>query len=106
MEEHLKERLLQILSNPEEVVDPLVTTIAQESLEIVGERDLKQPFILDIAIYRYLMVKGTMIMKEYESAYKRALKELENTPLRQGEGTEQTQASFGIAVGHRSQAWT
>jgi len=104
MVELLQERLLQILSNPDEVEVGLVETISAEALEIVGDRDLAQPLILDIAVYRYLLVKGDLRTDAYERAYKDALKKLQEAP-RSTSDTETEASDYGIAVGSRSAAW-
>ncbi len=103
--EILNERLLKILSNAEEVEEPLVSTIAEEALEIVGDRDLKQAFILDLAVYRYLLVKGDLQTDAYEKSYIAALKELDRAPAKREEEAEATADDFGYAVGQRSGAW-
>ena len=101
----LEERLLQILTNDEEVQTTLVETIATEALEIVGDRDLKQPFILDLAIYRYLLVKGDMQTEAYEKSYLAAMKKLDKAPAKIDDDTEIVASDIGITVGQRSGAW-
>ena len=105
MTQILKERLLKILSNHEEVEDTLVETIANEALEIVGDRDLSQPFILDIAIYRYLLIKGDLIIEAYETSYSDAMKALAKAPKKVDENTTATSSDYGISVGSRSGVW-
>lgn len=105
MEEALTERLLKILSNPDEVEAPLVATIAEEAETMVGDRDLAQPFVLDIAIYRYLMVKEDLHTSAYEEAYKHALRALDRAPHRVPDGAPVEGADFGVAVGERGAVW-
>lgn len=105
MKHILKERLLKILSNPEQVEDLLVETIANEALEIVDGRDLSQPFILDIAIYRYLLIKGDLITEAYETSYKDAMRTLAKAAKKIDENSAAKSSDYGISVGSRSAAW-
>jgi len=104
-QEVLKERLLKILTNPDEVEDALVAQIAQEATELVGERVLAQPFVLDIAIYRYLLIKGTLSLEGFEQAYKEAIRRLSVAPVSPAADDPDGSPDFGIAVGQRGAAW-
>ena len=105
LKEILEERLRKILTNDDEVDSPLVEQVADEAMAIVGDRDLVQPFVLDIAVYRYLLIKGDMSTDAYESAYKKALKELETAPRLVSEDEEFTDVDLGVTVGQRSPLW-
>jgi len=101
MTQTLKKRLLKILTNSEDIDNELIETVAKEVLEIVGDKDIKQPLILDIAIYRYLLIKGTLALDAYEQSYKSAIKALDNAPIKRDDG----KSNF-VKVGKREQIWS
>ena len=100
LQEELKKRLLKILSNSEDIDDELINSVANEALDIVGKKDIKQPLILDIAIYRYLLVKGSLATDAYLQNYKNALKALENAPIK-----SEKSGNKCVIVGKRQTLW-
>ena len=79
--ETLKKRVQAGLSNPEFVeatYDPLYETAIAETTGIVGNKDLADAFVMDIAYYRFLILVDAGVSETDESNYKMALSHLKS----------------------------
>jgi phage gp36-like protein len=95
----IKEVLASILSNPDYVSDEVIQKAIEDTKEIVKERLLETPFVLDIAIYRVFMRVNLEVPENVEKAYKEAIKRLKDVPISSDEG------SFTVKVSQRNSIW-
>ncbi len=95
----VKEVLASILSNPDYVSDEVISKALEDTKEIVKERMLETPFILDIAIYRVFSRVNLKIPENIEKNYKEALKRLKDVPISTEDG------SFTVKVSKRNSIW-
>jgi len=95
----VKEVLASILSNPDYVSDEVISKAIEDTKEIVKDRILERPFVLDITIYRVFMRVNLEVPENVEKAYKEALKRLKDVPIKSEEG------SFTVKVSQRNSIW-
>jgi len=95
----VKEILQDILTNPSFVRDEVIEKAIEDTKEIVKDRMLESPFILDIAIYRVFMRVNLEVPENVEKAYKEALKRLKDVPISTDDG------SFMVKVSQRNSIW-
>jgi len=95
----IKEVLSSILSNPDYVSDEVIEKAIEDTKEIIKERMLEKPFVLDIAIYRVFMRVNLEVPQNVEKAYKEALKRLKDVPISTDDG------SFSVKVSKRNTIW-
>ncbi|WP_456480459.1 hypothetical protein [Nautilia sp.] len=95
----VKEVLASILSNPDYVSDEVIQKAIEDTKEIVKDRMLETPFVLDIAIYRVFMRVNLEVPENVEKAYKEAIKRLKDVPINSNDG------SFSVIVSKRNGIW-
>jgi len=95
----VKEVLASILSNPDYVSDEVIQKAIEDTKEIVKDRMLETPFVLDIAIYRVFSRVNLKIPENVETNYKEALKRLKDVPINSNDG------SFSVIVSKRNSIW-
>ena len=95
----VKEVLASILSNPDYVSDEIIEKAIEDTKEIIKQRELETPFVLDIAIYRVFSRVNLKIPENVETNYKEALKRLKDVPINSNDG------SFSVIVSKRNSIW-
>ncbi len=95
----VKEVLSSILSNPDYVSDEVINKAIEDTKEIIKQRALEKPFILDIAIFRVFQRVNLKVPENIEKAYKEALKRLKEVPITTENG------SFTVKVSQRKSIW-
>jgi len=100
----LKLRVRTGISNPDEFLaqDSLFTFAIEETVGIVGSKDLADAFVMDIAYYRFLLLADVIATEQNKSDYKMALMMLKSASnLKTDEATGATTTSVAVRVGQR-----
>ncbi len=95
----IKEVLNSILTNPDYVSDEVIKKAIEDTKEIIKQRELETPFVLDIAIKRVFIRSNLEIPKSVEKAYNEAVKRLKEVPIKT------TKGSFNCIVSKRNTIW-
>ena len=95
----VKEVLSSVLTNPNFVSDETIQKAIEDTNQIIKQRELETPFVLDIVIYRIFMRVNLELPDNVEKAYKEALKRLKEVPILTDDG------SFTIKVAQRNSLW-
>ena len=95
----VEEVLSSILSNPDYVSDDVIKNAIEDTKEIVKEKKLQKPFILDIALYRVFIRVNLEVPQNIQNAYKEALKRLKEAPIITDSG------EFRVKVSTRENVW-
>jgi hypothetical protein len=98
--EEIREVLNSILSNPDYVKDETIKKAIEDTEDIVKQRALEAPFVLDIAIYRVFQRTNLNTPENIEKAYKEAMKRLKDVPIKSNN------KSFFCEVVKRESIWT
>jgi len=103
----LKLRVQTGLSNPNEFIDSdeLFDYAIDETLGIIGNKDLADAFVMDIAYYRFLLLADGVATEQNESDYKQALSMLKKASNRVTDTTGSTTTAVPVMVKQRANSY-
>jgi len=94
----LKNILQTIVTNKNLITDSVVSEALKDMQQIVKEKELETPFMLDIATYRFFVRVNAKAPESVTNSYKEALERLKTVPLKESKN------ALGF-VGKRSSIW-
>ncbi|SFP60692.1 hypothetical protein [Hydrogenimonas thermophila] len=98
LEDELKNILQTVVTNKNLITPEVVSEALRDMTEIVKEKELETPFMLDIAIYRFFVRVNAKAPESVTNSYKEALERLKIVPLKE------TKSALAV-VGQRSSVW-
>ena len=98
LKEKLRKRANAGLSNKaEDIESEALDEAVAETQEIVAQKDLQTPYLVDIAYYRLLLILDAQISEQDTFLYERALRELQTAPLKK-ESEDDSKREFDFAI--------